>query len=185
MTIVPGETPCLRCVLRESPPPGTTPTCDTAGILGPIVNVVASFQACEAIKILSGRGAAISRTLNVIDLWENRLRQINIDSLRAAQDCPTCHGRQFPWLEGRQGSHSAVLCGRNAVQLTFAEPQSISLEALQQKLQEVGVVTRNPFLLRLEVDRYRLTVFPDGRAIIGGTDDIAEARTIYARYIGS
>jgi adenylyltransferase/sulfurtransferase len=185
MTIMPGETPCLRCVLRENPPPGTTPTCDTAGILGPIVHVVASFQACEAIKILSGRRAAISRTLNVIDLWENRLRQINLDSLRTANDCPTCHDRQFPWLEGQQGSHTAVLCGRNAVQLTFADPQSISLESLQQKLQKVGAVTRNPFLLRLEVDSYRLTVFPDGRAIIGGTNDIAEARTIYARYIGS
>jgi adenylyltransferase/sulfurtransferase len=185
MTIIPNETPCLRCVLRESPPPGTTPTCDTAGILGPIVNVVASFQACEAIKILSGRTKAISRTLNVIDLWDNRLRQINLDSLHAASDCPTCHERQFPWLEGRQGSHTAVLCGRNAVQLTFAEPHAISLASLEQKLQDVGIVTRNPFLLRLEVDRYQLTLFPDGRAIIGGTDDVAEARTIYARYIGS
>ena len=88
MTIVPGDTPCLRCVLRESPPPGTTPTCDTAGILGPIVNVIASFQACEAIKILSGQRQAVSRTLNVFDLWENRLRQINLDSLRGARIVP-------------------------------------------------------------------------------------------------
>ena len=90
MTILPGETPCLRCVLRESPPPGTTPTCDTAGILGPIVNVVASLQACEAIKILSGHSEAVSRTLNVVDLWDNRLRQIQLDALQAAHDCPTC-----------------------------------------------------------------------------------------------
>ena len=185
MTILPGVSPCLRCVLRESPPPGSTATCDTAGILGPVVNVVASFQACEAIKILSGKRQAVSRTLNVFDLWENRLRQINLDSLLEANDCPTCHGREFPWLEGHRGSHTAVLCGRHAVQLTFPESTSLSLEALERKLQGVGIVTRNAFLLRLEVDAYRLTVFPDGRAIIGGTDDITEAKTIYARYIGN
>ncbi len=185
MTVLPGETPCLRCVLRESPPPGTTPTCDTAGVLGPIVNVIASLQACEAIKILSGHAEAVSRTLNVVDLWDNRLRQIHLDALQAARDCPTCCARQFPWLEGRQGSHSAVLCGRNAVQLSFADPQPVSLESLEQKLRPIGAVTRNPFLLRLQVDAYELTIFPDGRAIIGGTDNIAEAKTIYARYIGS
>ena len=185
MTILPGQTACLRCVLRESPPPGSTPTCDTAGILGPIVNVIASLQACEAIKILSGHPEAISRTLTVIDLWDNRLRQIQLDALREAADCPTCAGRDFPWLEGRQGSHTAVLCGRHAVQLAFAEPRPLSLEDLAGRLQGIGVVTRNPFLLRLEVDRYRITVFPDGRAIVGGTDDIAEAKTVYARYIGN
>lgn len=185
MTILPGQTACLRCVVRESPPPGSTPTCDTAGILGPIVNVIASLQACEAIKILSGHPEATSRTLTVIDLWDNRLRQIGLDSLREAADCPTCAGRDFPWLEGRQGSHTAVLCGRHAVQLAFAEPRPLSLEDLAGRLQGIGVVTRNPFLLRLEVDRYRITVFPDGRAIVGGTDDIAEAKTVYARYIGN
>ena len=185
MTILPGETACLRCMLRDSPPPGSTPTCETAGILGPIVNVIASFQACEALKILSGHRQAISRTLNVFDLWDNRLRQINLDALREAGDCPTCTRHDFPWLEGRQGSHTAVLCGRHAVQLTFAEPRPLSLDDLERRLQGVGTVTRNPFLLRLEVDRYRVTVFPDGRAIVGGTDDIAEAKTIYARYIGN
>ena len=185
MTILPGETPCLRCLMSEAPPPGTTPTCDVAGILGPIVNVIASWEACEAIKILSGHREAVSRTLTVFELWDNRIRQIGLDSLKDSADCPACRKREFPWLEGKRGSHTAVLCGRNAVQLSFPERGELSLELLARQLEGVGNVTRNRFLLRLAIDKYVVTVFPDSRAIIHGTDDIAEARTVYAKYVGS
>lgn len=185
MTILPGETPCLHCLMQDGPPPpGTTETCDSAGILSPIINVIASLEANEAIKILSGNRAATSRTLLVFELWENRFRQIKLDAL-ATVDCPTCKRGEFPWLEGRRGSHTAVLCGRNAVQLSFPDRERLDLEALEKKLAGVGRVTRNRFLLRLEVDDYTATVFPDGRAIIGGTEEIAEARTVYAKYIGN
>lgn len=185
MTILPGETPCLRCLVQEAPPPGAMETCDTAGILSPIINVIASIQAMEAIKILSGHREAIQRSLLVFDLWENRVLPMKAGSLRDAGDCPTCCRREFPWLSGERGSHTAVLCGRNAVQLIQPGGMQLSLEALAEKLAGVGRVTRNPFLLRLAVGDYLLTVFPDGRAIIGGTDDIPTARTIYAKYIGS
>ncbi|MEX0585487.1 MAG: ThiF family adenylyltransferase [Pirellulales bacterium] len=185
MTILPGETPCLRCLMSEAPPLGTTPTCDTAGILAPIVNVIASMQASEAIKILSGHREAASRVLSIVELWDNRLRQVKVASLRDTVDCPACKRAEFPWLSGQRGSHTAVLCGRNAVQLSFPGRQRLSLDDLALKLAGVGKVTHNPFLLRLAVDEYLLTIFPDGRAIVGGTDDVATARTLYARYIGS
>jgi molybdopterin-synthase adenylyltransferase len=185
MTILPGETPCLRCLMRDAPPSGTAPTCDTAGILGPIVNIIASIQACEAIKILSGNPAAVNRTLNVFELWDNRIRQIQLDSLRVSRKCPACDLRDFPWLEGRQSSHSAVLCGRNAVQLTFPNPPGVTLEQLASQLKDIGQVQLNKYLLRLHVDSFVITVFADGRAIVGGTNDLAAARSIYARYIGA
>jgi molybdopterin/thiamine biosynthesis adenylyltransferase len=181
MTILPGETPCLP----DAPPPGATPTCDSAGILGPIINVIASIEAMEALKILAGKREAVQRSLTVIDLWDNRLRQVKLDSLLAQRSaCDACMGREFPWLSGQRGSHTAILCGRNAVQLSFPGV-TLSLDELEPKLAGLGRITRNPFLLRFAVDSYLLTVFPDGRAIIGGTEDIAEARTLYARYIGA
>lgn len=182
LTILPGETACLRCLIPEPPPPGSAETCDTAGILGSIVNVIASVQAVEAIKILSGHRDAVRRTLLVFDLWENRLLEMRTDSLPA--DCPTCRG-DYPWLTGQRGSHTAVLCGRNAVQLVPPTRQGVSLAELEVKLAGVGRITRNAFLLRLSVDSYVLTVFPDGRAIINGTDDIAVARSLYSRYVGA
>ena len=185
MTIVPGETACLRCLMQEPPPPGTTPTCDTAGILAPIVNIIASLQANEAIKILSGNRQAINRSLTVVDTWDNRIRQVNLGALEGTGQCPACHGREFPWLEGRRASHTAVLCGRNAVQLSPPERATLSLESLAEKLRGVGRVTQNRYLLRVAIDDYLLTIFPDGRAIIGGTDDIAVARTLYAKYVGT
>lgn len=184
MTIIPGETPCLRSIMSEPPPPGTSPTCDTAGILGGIVNIVASIQATEAMKILSGNLDAVSRVLTVIDLWDNRIRQIKLESLKPGEEGSISRRENYPWLNGEKGSHSAILCGRNAVQLS-STGDGVSLDALAAKLEGVGTVTRNPFLLRLAVDDYLITVFPDGRTIIGGTDDVAEARSVQARYIGS
>jgi len=185
MTILPHDTPCLRCLMQDCPPPGSTPTCDTAGIVGPAVGVIASIEAVEAIKILSGHAADVSRDLTVVELWDGRIRQVSIAALREQVDCPTCKRGEYPWLSGKQGSHTAVLCGRNAVQLTHPERPRLALGDLERQLQGVGQVTRNPFLLRLAVDAYEITVFADGRAIVSGTDDPAIARAVYDRYVGS
>ena len=184
MTIIPNDTPCLRCLMPQPPPPGSTPTCDTAGILSPIINVIASIEAAEAMKILSGNLDSINRSLSVIDLWDNRLRQINLGSLNSAE-CPACQKREFPWLDGAEGSHTAVLCGRNSVQLSFPSRSALSLRDLAESLQGVGKVTVNDYLLRLSVEPFVITLFSDGRAIIGGTEDIAAAKTVYAKYIGN
>ena len=185
MTIVPGETACLRCLMHDTPPPGTMPTCDTAGILAPIVNIVASLEANEALKILSGNRAAINRQLTIIDVWDNRVRQVSLEALRTGGECPACNQGEFPWLAGKRASHSAILCGRNAVQLSPSERAAISLDKLAEKLTGVGSVTQNRYLVRVAVDGFVLTIFADGRAIISGTDDVATARTVYAKYIGT
>jgi len=185
MTIVPGETACFRCVMTEPPPPGTSPTCDTAGITAPIINVIASIQAMEGMKIIAGKRDAIRRTLLVFDLWDNAVREIKLDGLRESGDCPTCGHREYPWLEGDRGGRTAVLCGRNAVQISGAPGTKLSLDAMAQKLATVGTVSRNPFLVRATIGEFVITVFPDGRAIIGGTDDIPTARAAYAKFIGS
>jgi adenylyltransferase/sulfurtransferase len=184
MTILPGETPCLRCLMPECPAPGSTPTCDVAGILGPIVGLIASIEAVEAMKILSGSRQSISRRLTVVDLWQNQVRQIDVSQLREQVDCPTCKHDEYFWLSGRSASRSAVLCGRNAVQLSHPGA-SISLDQLAQKLAGVGELSRNQFLLRLKVEGYELTIFADARAIISGTDDLAAARAVYAKYVGA
>ena len=184
MTIIPGRTPCFRCIVPEAPPPGTTPSCDSAGILGPIVNVIASIEAAEVLKLLCGATAAVNQGLTVVDLWNNQFRTVKLDNLRERADCPTCRGGEYPWLDGSRASHTAVLCGRNSVQLGGAEQTQVSLDELQQRLVEFGTVTRNPFLLRAHIEEFTITVFSDGRAVIGGTNDPARARTVYARYVG-
>jgi molybdopterin-synthase adenylyltransferase len=120
----------------------------------------------------------------VVELWQSQIRQVDVRELRGQVDCPTCKHGQFPWLSGRAGSYSAVLCGRNAVQLSHARA-ALSLDELARRLEGVGQLTRNQFLLCLKVEGYELTIFPDARAIIAGTDDITTARDVYAKYIGN
>ncbi len=184
LVVLPGETPCLRCLMSDEPPAGALPTCDTAGVLGPAVTVTASLAALEAMKILAGRRAAVNRQMVVIDLWENQLRQFNVANLREAVDCPACRHREFPWLRGERGSQAAVLCGRNAVQLAPSGPGAVSLEAIAAGWAGLGRLTRNPYLVRLHLDDLVLTVFADGRLIVGGVTDVAQARSLAARYLG-
>ncbi len=184
LTIVPGKSPCLSCFLPEPPPASAMPTCETAGVLAPIVSVVAAYQAMEAIKICSGNIAAVNPQLTVFDLWNNHVRAINMQASRR-NDCPTCGQRKFPWLSGERGAAVTQLCGRNSVQISHANGEIINLVVLAEKLRGVGTVTANPYLVRVAVNEFLITVFADGRTIVGGTEDVAVARTVLAKYIGS
>jgi adenylyltransferase/sulfurtransferase len=184
MTVLPGETPCLRCVFEAAPAPGEAGTCETAGVLAPVVNIVASFQATEALKILTGRLDVVSRDLIYVDVWDNILRRIKIAPLRDKVDCPCCRRRRFEWLEGEQGSHTTSLCGRNAVQVAQRSAARLNFEELARHLETLGEVSYNRFLLKFNAEGYEFTVFPDSRAIIKGTSDVDKARTLYAKYIG-
>jgi molybdopterin-synthase adenylyltransferase len=185
MTILPGQTPCLRCVFEAAPAPGEAGTCETAGVLGPIVSIVASFQSAEAFKILTGQLDIINRDLIYIDVWENITRRIKVAPLLGKVDCPCCQRRRFEWLEGEQGSQTTSLCGRNAVQVAHRLPAKLNFEEMARHLAEMGgAVNFNRFMLKFSAEAYEFTVFPDGRAIIKGTSDLEKARTLYAKYIG-
>src|SRR5436190_1337806 len=130
MTIIPGRTPCLRCVFEAAPAPGEAGTCETAGVLGPVVNVVASLQATEALKILTGNLEQVSRELTYIDIWDNIHRKIKVAPLLGTVDCPCCKHRRFEWLEGEHGSQTTSLCGRNAVQVSHRTPGKLNFEEM-------------------------------------------------------
>lgn len=185
MTIRPGITPCIRCLIEDSPPPGMTPTCETAGVLGPAVAVIASFEAVEAIKLLSGAIDALNKELIMIDLWDWSFRRLKVANLLGKVDCPCCQRREFKWLDGELGSHTTTLCGRNAVQIATRRNQPLDFADMANRLNSLGEVRFNNFMLRFSTEGHEFTVFPDGRAIIKGTNDIAKARTLYSQFVGS
>ncbi len=184
MTIIPNQTPCLRCVFEAAPSPGSADTCETAGVLGPVVNIIASMQATEAIKILSGKPETINKELVQIDVWENTYRRVKIAPLLGKVDCPCCKHRKFEWIDGEFGSQTTSLCGRNAVQISNRTPNKLKFEDMAAQLKTLGDVSFNKFMLKFNAEDCEFTVFPDGRAIIKGTSDIDRAKTLYARYIG-
>lgn len=181
LAVVPGETACLACWLGEAPEPGSGPTCDTAGVLGPAVAAIAALQSAEALRLLAGRGPAWRGTRS-LDVWTGAQQAIRAER---RPDCPVCVGRRFDHLAQRSGAAAAVLCGRDAVQVTPSEPGRLDLAALERRLAAAGPVTRTEFLVRLRAEGCDLTVFEDARAIVHGTDDPVRARAIYARYLGA
>jgi molybdopterin-synthase adenylyltransferase len=187
MPVIPNETACLRCVFEDPPPAGTSPTCDTAGVLAPAVNIVASFQATEAMKILMGKSDEITKRLISIDAWSGRVTQLDVSSTATNGSCPCCHQRRFDYLWGKIGSNAESLCGRDAVQILRTGSDAFDLNTVESTLRTVatGDVKRNDYLVRATVGQHDITVFADGRAIIKGTSDPDVAKSVYAKYIGS
>lgn len=187
MTIIPGETPCIRCVFDQAPPPELNPTCDTAGVLGSAVNIVASLQAVEAMKLLIGRRDAINRSLVHLDLWTNRWMNLNIAGADPNGECTCCKLRQFSYLRGDHAGTTTTLCGRNAVQINPVPGGTVDFAAIARKLggSSIEPPTHNRFMLKARIEEYEFTLFLDGRAIIGGTNSPDKARSLYAKYFGS
>lgn len=180
-------TPCLRCLMEELPQAGSVETCETAGILGPVVQAVAAFQSSQALRRLAG--LPFNTVLLRVDVWEGYWRSGDCSVLKNP-DCPCCAKHRFPHLEGEAGERTARLCGRNAVQIRPSRPTSgqasspVDFDLLLQRLPPQVEVKRNPYLMRMQVEGHEIHLFPDGRAIITGTDDVAQARSLYARYVG-
>ena len=183
MTVRPRVTPCLRCVFPELPAAGSAPTCDTAGVIMPVVAVVAAVQAAEALKLLAGRAESLHGGLMQFDVWRNEWRRISAGA--RAPDCPACALGRFETLEAEAGDLATVLCGRDAVQVSPRGGAGVDLDALAARLGAAGEVKANEYLLRLRAGDYELTVFRDARAIVRGTSDPSVARTLYARYVGT
>lgn len=182
-TIIPGQTACLRCLFPEVPPPGASPTCDTAGVVGPLISAIASVSATEAIKLIVGQGE-LNRGIIHFDVWYNTFEQFESNGPRP--DCPACQQHQFEFLNQERGGTVVNLCGRNAIQLRVPGSGKLHLEELAGRLASVGSISaQNDFLLRFTVDDYDITLFADGRAIIKGTEDESLARGLYAKYIGA
>lgn len=190
LPILPHRTPCLRCVWEQPPPPGATPTCDTAGVLAAVVNIVASLQAVAAMKILTTAESAAGpdTRLLAIDAWEGRIRSVNVQPALDEGNCPCCKQGRYDFLAGSQTAATTTLCGRDAVQILPAvneESAPVNFRAIADRLPPRSNPKHNEFLLRFSVEKYAVTLFADGRAIVQGTSDPATARGVYAKYIGT
>ncbi|WP_207645763.1 ThiF family adenylyltransferase [Geosporobacter ferrireducens] len=179
-TIIPGETPCFRCIMPKVPPAGTADTCDLVGVLNGTVNVVASFQSVEAIKLLIGKKDALIKGSRYIDIWDNHYEILD-HSIR--EDCPACQRKNFTYLQNNT-EDAVYLCGQDSIQINPVN-SSIDADNIIKRLETMGIrVLKNAFFLRFNIENVQFTLFHDGRAILKNTTDIAQAKSLYAKYIG-
>jgi sulfur carrier protein ThiS adenylyltransferase len=182
-TILPGETPCLHCLLQSIPLGGAT--CDTAGIIAPAVSMVVSHQITETLKLLVGDKKSLRQNLVSFDVWNTEYSSVNVQSFKK-QDCPSCGERAtYPYLQKENTSQIAVLCGRDTVQIRNPHMHDADLNAYKSMLQgKVSNLIANPYLLSFLIEEKRFVLFQDGRVLIHGTKDVAEAKSLYHRYFG-
>lgn len=176
---VPNETPCLRCFISSSDQGGQT--CDTIGVISPIVDIVASLQVVEVLKYLVGDRKDRRNSLLTLDVWNNYRYEMKFSEPR--HDCPTCQKHDYPALNPAAKEIITVLCGRETVQIQAED--RFDLEVWAERLKQIGKVQKTPFLLKVELpEGERFVLFPDGRTLIQGTEDQVRAKTLYSRYIG-
>lgn len=179
LVITPGG-PCLRCYVPEVPAPGSLPTCDTAGVLGPAVSLVTSLVAAEAMKLLLGSDEVRAGEVFVVDAWGAEVRSIGLSRDPA---CPCCGAGEHPFLSQTAAAVPTELCGRDAIQLPSGSG-SVDLVLAAERLASMGTVSTGPWLVRLDMAERRVLLFADGRVVVGGTRDVAEARSIRSRLLG-
>jgi molybdopterin/thiamine biosynthesis adenylyltransferase len=182
LSILPGETACFRCLVPELPAREALETCDSAGVLGPAVGLIACLQAAEALKILSGNLDAVCRGLIVIDSWHSEFRVI---TLPRHTECKACGHFEFPFLTGEIRTEATILCGKNAVQIESPGLESATMEQIAERLQSLGQVQQNAFFVRLQLPAHTLTIFRGGRTVVEGTTTTAEAKSVLARTLGA
>lgn len=176
---IPNKTPCLRCFISSGDQAGQS--CDTIGVIGPVVDIVASFQAVETIKYLVGAEDKLRNSLITFDIWSNYRYEVKYDQPK--KDCPTCQLKEYPALSVDDKEVFTVMCGRETVQIIGSSP--LDLDEWEERFQKVANVKKTPFLLKIELtEGERIVLFPDGRVLIQGTEDLIRAKTLYARYIG-
>lgn len=177
--------PCLRCQIPELPPPGTLATCDTAGIVGPVAGVAASWQSTLAIRYLVERDAeSLSGKKAILEPWEGSARVVAVSPY---PDCQVCARGDLDFLRGEGAESATALCGREAVHIVPAADRkgSVNLASVASRLQPLGNVEQRGRYLRFESgDGYTLTLFEDGRGIFDGLTDPDLARNLYARLVG-
>lgn len=180
--IVPGCTPCLRCLHNEIPPPGSAETCETAGIIGPAASMAAAIQVSFALQWIISGSPPVEPALITADIWDLRMDRIPLPA-RNAVACTCCGLRQFEFLDA-PGRRATALCGRSAVQVRAISSEPPDFAALAERLRGHGTIRVNEYVLRLQAPPYELTLFKDGRAIVRGTGDEKLARTLVAQWVG-
>ena len=183
MPIVPAKSPCLRCMIGSLPAPGSSPTCDTAGVIGPITHIIASIQVAEALKWITGNGETKDLQLITYDVWTHRFHRMSLGA-GVMKGCPVCAEGRFDYLNGAP-LRTVTLCGRNAVQLIPAIRSDLEFSQLSDAIGDSGIVQYNEFLLRWSSPPFELTLFKDGRAIVKGTEDPGTARSVYTKIVGA
>ncbi len=177
----PGQTPCLQCLFSEPPQRGVVETCDTAGVIAPIVHLVSAFQVAQCLRLLSGSEPCAE--ILQADIWSGQWRLSPAPA--PVPSCRCCQQREFRFLSGEGHDKLTKLCGRNSVQVRPATIQTVDFATLRRRLAETGRVTENQYLMRIDVEGYEISLFPDGRSIVRGTDSPERARAVYAKYIGN
>ncbi|GAB6930177.1 thiazole biosynthesis adenylyltransferase ThiF [Paenibacillus sp. JCM 10914] len=183
-TFRPGATPCLNCLLGHIPLGGDT--CDVNGILPQAVQMVTSHQTMEAMKWLAGQEHMLRDNMISFDVWRNEQVAFRVDKAKK-EDCPTCGGSpDYPYLSAANVEKSEVLCGRDTVQIRPASTKQLELRLLAERLNQLddGTATLTPYMVIYQNQHHRLVIFADGRALIHGTSDLAEARSIYHKFVG-
>jgi molybdopterin/thiamine biosynthesis adenylyltransferase len=182
-TILPEITPCLRCLMEHVPLNG--PTCDTMGIISPAVQMVVAYQVSEAVKILLGDLDSLHGKLLSFDLWTNQHAAIQVQQLKKV-NCHSCgKDASYPFLQQDNHPKTAVLCGRDTVQIRPGVAAPRNLDQLADQLSQQGLVVQaNPYLLSCTIGDKRLVFFQDGRVLVHGTNDMLEAKSLYHRYFG-
>lgn len=171
--VVPKQTACLRCFLKEAT---ALDTCETGGVLNTITNLISSIQVNEAIKILLNKD--YEKYLLFSDISKNELTKIKINKNK---NCICCAKNNFEYLAGKKSQKIIKLCGDNVYQIKSKSINKEQFNDLKNKLKKINKVVDFGYCINFG---NKLTLFQDGRALIKAKNG-KEAKSLYSKFVGN
>jgi len=182
-TIIPGVTPCFSCLFEHHREEHEAITSETAGIINPIVHLIASIQCAEVLKLIINRHDLLNSGVLSIDLWRNSYENIHFASINKEKRCPVCNYHQFDYLDGRYGIAYASPYGSNGVQINPFTEMKLDIDDLSTRINEKQLISSNKYVVRFLEQDYEILLFYNGRSIVKGTTDIGIARGLIDKYL--
>ncbi|WLR51416.1 ThiF family adenylyltransferase [Bacillus tianshenii] len=182
-TIIPKVTPCLSCMAETLP--NQAETCDNVGIISPTIQWVTAHQVNEAMKLLTGNEDKIRKTLLYTDLWKNHTSSLQMEGLKKA-DCSSCGSQPtYPFLNTQKQTDLAILCGRDTIQIRPSQSQQLNRSLIEKNLASMTThIKANEHIIHAKLsESKRIVVFSDGRILLHGTKDVAEAEKLYEQLV--
>ncbi|MBB4824511.1 molybdopterin/thiamine biosynthesis adenylyltransferase [Sporosarcina luteola] len=172
--------PCLHCLIETLP--SHMMTCDTAGVISPVVVTTAARQVAAVLKYKTGE---VTPKLQSVDLWTEEHASIDVSSFKKV-DCPSCSSMAtYPFLQLGAATRTAVLCGRDTVQLTFPPTRQFELAEVAVAIEgKVTELKHNDYVTVCLFQDHRIVFFRDGRLLVHGTKDVTVARKLTAALLG-
>ena len=184
-TIMPNETACLECFygnLNDK----NLPKCGVVGVHPSVINVIASIEVSEAIRIITGKKPRLVNKLLYFDLDELEINEIELSKV---EECPICGNNQTKPKLSLKHELVEEICGRKGKKVFLYIPKKnldFDFDNIKKYFNKKGIKAKveGKLGLTFESDEIKTSFLKSGIIILEGIKEKNEAYKFFKKFTG-